>query len=374
MAFSVKASAEFLRDEMQNLFATSNPYGDTGILGASRCILAAASGQSVNIDGNVQVLKAARAEIGQALVDLIHCREVKLSGGADKFLDLFKLAKKMNIASCQEVCHAIVQDCGHNNDEIQLRLSIDQCEMIRQQLHQWMIADVPQWTDFAARVSGSEETIARAHVVLLAAHCKYFRALWAGSFQEKAVNAELTLEDSAEVDAMNMLLQIIYGQTVNANSEEQLVRLCCLADKWQCASVMSATLETMESQHAMVAPVAIDILGWKVPAPEVLVHAAARAIQRSQQAGDLTVQRMPILATCRLLNYLEIDYNDDALKETVQVRVLSGLSIEAFWLKRHFGSMFITSDTHAALHSVNQHLTQTNHGFQCEGKRRVPER
>eukprot|EP00427_Karlodinium_veneficum_P010377 CAMPEP_0169093612 /NCGR_PEP_ID=MMETSP1015-20121227/17528_1 /TAXON_ID=342587 /ORGANISM="Karlodinium micrum, Strain CCMP2283" /LENGTH=189 /DNA_ID=CAMNT_0009154261 /DNA_START=532 /DNA_END=1102 /DNA_ORIENTATION=+ len=153
--------------------------------------------------------------------------------------------------------------------------------------------------DIAMRVRGQDAVRLRAHSVLLAAHCEYFRALWAGNFKENVATPDIVFEDEAEAEIVEMLLQTIYGNALETTSEEKLVRLCCLADKWQCASVCSATLQAMETQNAMVATVATDILGWELPAPEVLVQAATRAIRSSQTDGDLTVQNMPMLSVAQ---------------------------------------------------------------------------
>jgi len=109
--------------------------------------------------------------------------------------------------------------------------------------------------------------------VILAASCEYLRGLWAGSFSEALGAAEVDVDAEADASVVSMLIQIVYGAEVILRSLEELLRLHCLADKWQCKCVVSETLAAIKKKMSRTE--AEGILGQQALLPTALMQLAA---------------------------------------------------------------------------------------------------
>jgi len=328
--------AAFLED-VQKLIQTTAAFGDVELGGMNRCLLAAAGelgpSSSATVEQLVAMAQAEPAEVSTAVKDLIHCQEISLSDESS-FFSLFRLVGKMKLKSCEELCREAVSSLAYKNTPIRLQLSSAHGEALRQHLRN--PATVPDATIFIQSSNASERLRPRrVHAVVLAASCEYIRGLWAGGFSEAAGPAEVRIEDPADAEAAEALIKLVYGETAEVASIDELLQLFRLADRWQCSSVREQALKQIASEISSELEdenlgLSHKILEQSPRLPDNLLRLAAKAVAEvySESLFSIPTASFSLAAAVRLHEALcEVDFLDKDDREELIAIHLKDLTV-----------------------------------------------
>lgn len=339
MPFHVPAEPESLLDDLRKLFQTfPSDLADTKLAEVNQSLLAAscAADEDDALHRVAEHLRNAPPQVASALTALMHGAPVEMDD-ACSFFDVLKVGARMHFHACEDICQQKVTSKDYRTFPIQLQLSVEHGQAIRQHLKEWQAATVPHLTDATILIETDDPEkpkSIRVHSIILASSCAHLRDLWTGDPTGSHVSSgpEVVL-DREDSTAAALLIQAVYGDAVQAETMDDLLRLCCLADRWQCATVLNAALATVEDslEKAATGQPAVDILGWAVPAPNSLLQTVFRCVTRWFDKGKdhfPEVKSMPFRAAVQLLDLLEqqdVDSDTSASSKELYNKVHSRL-------------------------------------------------
>lgn len=337
--YRIAADPAVLLQDIRQLLGASTAFCDEQ-LGLCRCLLAAAAHEGLTetgegFDACLSELRNGTQEDTRALIDLLHGQQITL-GDVSRFFGLFSLAERMKVNVCQDICKTAVSDGTYQSPPVRLQISAEQGRCLRKTLlHYRRVTDASIFVAKAGEASDSREwEEMRVHAAVVAASCEFLRGLWTGGFSEAAGSAEARVEDPEDGPAVKALVQLMYGETVEILNEQELVRLFCLADRWQCGVAQQSLLSRIE--QAVTLKAAVEILGQNQQLPFSLSLALIAAIKREtdkdEWIGDMGSTRTvlgsaSLTAASRLLEVEDLQADlHDMMKRQFLYRFISSSS------------------------------------------------
>lgn len=281
---------QFLADVAQ-LFQRTEFLCDPELCGIHEGLLAASG--ALGPDGGsskghvAALLSAEPSEVSSAVKNLIHGQEVSFHDESP-FFRLFAAVGKLKISSCEELCRQTVQSSAYQRKPIALRLAEDTFNALQNKFYGWFSDGLTPFADASVVVQkeGGSETI-RAHSLILAASCEYFRGLWAGGFIE-ATHASIAREVriSSFDGVIKPFLEAIYGAQVELDTFDEVLQMFRLADQWQCECVRKSALQLIKDEVEETSSRAVDVLGQCPRLPDEVLRAAAEALNGFRDSAE----------------------------------------------------------------------------------------
>lgn len=272
----------------EGLLAASGALGPDG--GSSRGQVAA-------------LLSAEPSEVSSALKNLIHGQEVSFHDESP-FFRLFAAVGKMKVSSCEELCRQTVQSSAYQRKPITLRLAADVFDAVQNKFYGWFSDPLTPFADVSIVVQneGGSEAI-RAHSLILAASCEYFRGLWAGGFVEAThASGPREVRISSFDGVIRPFLKAIYGAQVVLDTFDELLQVFRLADQWQCERIRELALQLIRDEfNNEDSSRAIDVLDQCPRLPDDVLRAAAEALGDWKEIEEEDMASLSLAGAVRLL-------------------------------------------------------------------------